>query len=192
LKFLVMLTIASSAVLSAQEANGFKLGAVSGYAGAGAMYVSGIEGLHPGLASGLEVGVHKYLGIFGSLDWIQQNRHASSCYRGCVSVSRKDNLYTLGAGLQVMASNRSRLVPYARVGMGYLHGTESVSIGGGIVSGYASDTSGAPALMAGGGLRTYLGRNFGLDVRVMGVRTIGYNGGGTAVTPSVGVFFQSR
>ncbi|HEY6272634.1 MAG TPA: hypothetical protein VIX19_11665 [Terriglobales bacterium] len=83
-----------------------------------------------------------------------------------------------------MGTNHSRVVPYVKFGMGYMEAL--VSAGG------ETGHEGAPTLVAGAGLRTYLSHHVGIDAGAMVMHNIGNNGGGTAIVPAVGFFFQSK
>src|SRR5262245_4721048 len=95
------------------------------------MHISTGSGLHPALLGGVSVGVHKYLGVFA----LGGNRRLGDSASGCMvvycaSASAKLNPYQLGGGLEVVASDRSRFVPYGRFGAAYAGANGSYRVSG--------------------------------------------------------------
>jgi hypothetical protein len=172
---------------------GFQPGTISGSGGFGVMHSSNGTGLHPAVTGGVDIGFHKYLGVFGSGGWSHMSDSASACvYYSCASASGKVNYYQVGGGLEVVGTNRSRVVPYGKFGAAYVGASARVSVSGGPIYVSGSGSASAPAVLVAGGVRTYINRHWGIDTQVTGLRTVGRNGGSTIVAPTVGVFFQSK
>jgi hypothetical protein len=173
---------------------GFQPGTVAGFAGVGAMHASGSgTGIHPTLGGGIELGFHKYLGVFGEGAWSRMSDSASACVGYyCAYASGKVNYYQVGGGLEIVGTNRSRFVPYGKFGGALVGAAATVSVNDGRFSGSASESASAPAILVAGGVRSYINRHWGIDAQVTGLRTVGGNGGSTIVAPTVGVFFQSK
>ena len=91
-------------------------------------------------------------------------------------------------GAEVVTTNRSRFVPYAKIGMGYGRATGSATVDGF----NANASSGSAAVVFGGGVRVYLYRHFGLVGDVLGFHFVGDHGGGTTVFSTIGIFVQSK
>jgi hypothetical protein len=172
---------------------GFHAGTVGGSIEGGGMHETGAGGgLHPALKGGVEIGVHKYLAIFGEGGWSHASGNASSCYGYyCASASATLNYYQLGGGLEVVGTNHSRFVPYGKIGAAYVGAGARVNLSG-VYSGSGSGYASAPAAVAGGGLRAYINHHVGIDTQVSFLRTLGNYGGSTIIAPTVGVFFQSK
>jgi hypothetical protein len=171
---------------------GFHAGTVGGSIEGGGMHETGANRFYPALKGGVEIGVHKYLAVFGEGGWAHTSGSASSCYYGyCASASARLNYYELGGGLEVVGTNRSRFVPYGKFGAAYVGASAAVNVRGVVGyrgTGYAS----APAALAGGGLRAYINHHVGINTQVSFLRTLGNYGGSTIIVPTVGVFFQSK
>jgi len=172
---------------------GFHLGTVSGSIGVAGAHLTGNNGLHPGALGSLDVGLGKYVGVFMQGGWVPMRQSASACYYGyCASASVNSNLYTFGGGFEFVGTNRSRFVPYGKLGFAYAGGTESGTLSGGGSYGSYSYATSAPAIITGGGVRAYITHKVGVDTQLALLRTVGSNGGGWVIAPTVGVFFQSR
>ena len=186
---LLVLLLASFAFAADNEGYGFQPGTVVGWGAGGGTFASGMTGFHPTIGAGLDIGFHKYLGIFveGGYSRVMNENITACAYGYCASANAKASMVQGGGGLEVVATNQSRFVPYGKIGMGYVRGIGSASSGG-----YSYGTSaGAPAILGGGGFRAYLNGHFGIDIQVTGLRTVGNNGGGTTGVVTVGVFVQS-
>jgi len=189
-----------TAALSAQNdktaektSYGMKAGTVMGSAGFGGMHFSGSSGLHPAIVGGADIGIHKYMAVFVDGGYSHAGNSASACVYGyCLSAGVSDHFYSVGGGFEVVGTNRSRFVPYGRIGAAYASIAEHARVGGNLVAGHYNTTGSAPAVLAGGGLRTYISRHIGIDAKVTMLRTVGNYGGGTAIAPTVGVFFQTK
>lgn len=165
---------------------GFELGTIGGSASFGAAHLGGLSGMHPAILGSFDVGLHKYLGIFADGGW--SHAGASACtYGACASVGV--HFYDVSGGLEIVGTNHSRIVPYAKVGFGYVDAQASAKVNG-FTAG--SGSAGAPAPRLGGGVRAYLNHHIAIDAQVTALRTVGNNGGATIIAPTVGVFFQSR
>jgi hypothetical protein len=180
-----------------QEDYGFRSGTFAGSADFAAMHLSSISGINPGLEGGAEVGLHKYVGIWGTGGWSRLNRSASLCNIGaCAAAVVHADYYHAGGGVEVVGSNHTRFVPYGRIGMAYWHASGSAAIGATngnlllLAAGWG--TSSSPAILFGGGVKVYITHHFGIDGGVMAARTVGNNGGLTVVAPMGGIFFQSK
>jgi hypothetical protein len=95
------------------------------------------------------------------------------------------NLYDLGGGLQWSIPNRTRIVPYFRAGLSWLHLTAIANVGG-----HSWDVNGNRlAGTFGGGIRVYASRNFGVitDLRVFHRTDIP-----SMVRVSGGLFYQFK
>lgn len=171
---------------------GMKAGTVMGSAGFGGMHFSGSNGLHPAIVGGAEIGLHKYMAVFVDGGYSHAGNSASACvYSYCVSAGLSEHFYSVGGGLEVVGTNRSRFVPYGRIGAAYASVAQRARVSG-LVGGSYGDTYSAPAVVAGGGLKTYITHRIGIDTKLTVLRTVGNNGGGTAIAPTVGVFFQTK
>ena len=172
---------------------GFQLGTVGGTARFGVMHETGMNGIHPAIEGGFDIGLHKYLGLFGQGGWSHLSGNASACYGYyCASASAKVNYYELGGGLEVVGTNHSRVVPYGKFGAAYVGATAKGYVVSGGYSASGSGYASAPAILFGGGVRAYINHHFGLDAGVTALRTVGNYGGSTILAPTVGVFFQSK
>jgi hypothetical protein len=61
------------------------------------MHETGWNGIHPAVEGGFDIGLHKYLGLFGQAGWSHLSGNASACYGYyCASASAKVNYYELG------------------------------------------------------------------------------------------------
>jgi len=201
-----LLLVSFGLALSAQTATttpapevsyGLQKGSVGGTLSLGAAHMTGLQGLHAGGQGTVDIGLHKYVGVFMQAGWTPIRSDGSACSYGyCATARGSANLYDLGAGVEVVGSNRSRFVPYGRLGVAYTHGSESASItaGGYGYGGYYSYSysTSAPAIVTGGGLKTYITHRLSLDTQLSLLRTVGQNGGGWVIAPTVGVSFQSK
>jgi len=175
-----------------QTSYGMKAGTVMGSAGFGGMHFSGSNGLHPAIVGGADIGIHKYMAVFVDGTWAHSGNSAGACVYGyCVSAGVSNHSYTVGGGFEVVGTNRSRFVPYGKIGAAYANTAQRVRVSG-IVAGNYGQTYSVPAVETGGGLRTYISHRIGIDTRLTALRTVGSRGGVTAIAPTVGVFFQSR
>ena len=165
---------------------GFRLGSVAADGGGGFTYSSGLSGLHPNFGGGLSVGVNKYLGIFGQGGYSPLAQGTYCDGAGCAGASA--HLTYVAGGVELIATNRSRVVPYARVGAGYGRGV--VSFSGSSLN--VDVSQGSPALDFGGGIRAYVTRHFGISAGAQVLHFVGSSGGGTVVMPTAGVFAQSK
>src|ERR1022692_3977233 len=165
---------------------GFRLGSVAADGGGGFTYSSGLSGLHPNFGGGLSVGVNKYLGIFGQGGYSPLAQGTYCDGTGCAGASA--HLTYVAGGVELIATNRSRVVPYARVGAGYGRGV--VSFSGSSLN--VDVSQGSPALDFGGGIRAYVTRHFGISAGAQVLHFVGSSGGGTVVMPTAGVFAQSK
>ena len=181
----VLFILSISAFAGDSGPYGIQLGSVIGFGGAGLGYDSGRAGIHPGFGGGVEVGLHRYFGLFGDVDYLSRfNDAVYTCYQGCIYGSVKSNLVDAAGGLEVVGNNHSRFVPYAKIGMGYGRATGSAF-------GYSA-SAGAPAIAFGVGLHAYVRRHFGIEAQVLTLHYVGSNGGGTTAVSTFGVFLQSK
>jgi hypothetical protein len=194
-----LLLAASAASAQNDEWHGSRLGSVAIGANGGITYVSalkdvpGLGSTHPTVGGWVSVGLHRYFGLFVQAGYSPlANASGSYCAYGvCAGVSANANIIHVAAGLEAVGSNRSRVVPYGRVGWGYGRGAASTSVNilnQGWVG--ASISQGAPAIAFGGGIRTYLTEHFGLSGGLDAYRTVGNYGGNTFLMPVGGVFAQ--
>jgi hypothetical protein len=201
---LTLIVLSFAAILSAQNvvppaggeepsSYGFQRGTVLGFASGGGMHASGPSGFNPAAGAGLEVGLHKYFGLFVDGGWSRASAGYASCLYGgwCQAEAVKANFYNAAAGFEVMGTNHSRFVPYAKIGAGYLDGVGTSYSISGPYSLTASDSTGSLVARFGGGLRTYLTHHVGIDIQVNALQRLG-SGGGTMVGPTVGLFFQTK
>jgi hypothetical protein len=187
---MVFVVLSLGAYAADDGAYGFQPGTVVGWGGGGGTYASGLTGIHPTVGGGIEVGFHRYLGIFGEGGYSRMlNESVSGCAYGyCASATAKASAIQVGGGLEVVGTNHSRFVPYGKIGMGYVRGYGSASS-----SGYSySASAGAPAIVFGGGFRAYVNHHFGIDTQFTGLRTVGNYGGGTTGIGTVGICLQSK
>jgi hypothetical protein len=175
-----------SALAADKEGYGSQLGTVVGFGGAGLTYSSGMTGVHPGFGGGFEIGLHRYLGVFGEGGYNRMlNEKVTGCYlASCLSVNAKASLVHAAGGIEVIGSNHSRVVPFGKFGMGYGHASGSVM-------GFGA-SNGAPAIAFGGGVRAYINTHFGFQAQVLGLHYVGNHGGGTTGVSTFGVFAQSK
>lgn len=163
---------------------GFQLGSLAAEGTGGATLVSGLSSVYPGFGGGLSVGLHRYLGIFGQGGY-SQLLHGTYCDNFCTASA---HLTYFAGGLELVATNRSRIVPYARFGAGYGRGVVSVS-----ADNTTLDVSqGSVAVAFGGGVRAYIGRHFGITAGVQILHFVGSAGGNTVYMPTAGLFAQSK
>jgi hypothetical protein len=146
-------------------AYGLQRGSV-GVFGGGGFQVSG--GAHPSVEGGLDVGLCKYLGLYGE---------------GTYTLAYNANVREFfgGGGIMVAGTNRSRIVPFLRGGMDY--GRLTVFRWGGM---------NVPAIRYGGGFDAYVTRHFGIETQVSGLRTVGNYGGDNIGFVTFGIFYRSK
>lgn len=185
-------TVASTSEKKEAAPYGFRLGTVSGAVEFGGMYMQGVRGIHPALLGRFEAGLHKYVGVFMEGGYSRAGDNGSVCVSYyCASYNVRSNFYSFGGGMEVIGSNRSRVVPYGKFGLAYAYGTDSADVSG-VITGTIRDGAGAPAILTGGGVRTYITHNVGINTHVSVLRTVGNYGGAWIFAPTVGVFFQSK
>lgn len=143
---------------------GFRRGAVAVAFAAGTSWRRGF-GVGADVAGGFGVGLHRYVAAFGFGTY-------SGFSAGHVSFG--------AGGLEVVGTNRSRVVPYANLGAAYT----SVS--------YGPFSWSAPGVAFGGGVRVYVRHSAGFTSGLMAVRVLGNSGGYTTFVPVFGFFGQSR
>ena len=143
----------------------------------------------PTFGGGFEVGLHRYFGVFwdGTYTRLVNDGVAVCTNVACISGDVKASAIVFSGGLEVVGTNRSRVVPYAKVGMGY--GREWASIFG---VGFFGDSIRAPAIAFGGSVHIYITQHFGIESQVLGYRFFHNGGGSTAIIPTFGVFAQSK
>lgn len=165
---------------------GFQLGTIAGSASFGAAHIGSLNGMHPAILGSFDIGLHKYLGVFADGGWSHAGASACGGFN-CASVGV--HMYNVSGGLEVVGTNHSRIVPYARIGFGYVDARASASVNGFTA---ASAAAGAPAARFGGGVRAYLNHHIAVDAQLTALRTFSNGGGATIIAPTVGVFFQSK
>ena len=108
------------------QARGIQPGSVIGFGGAGLGHDSGSAGIHPSFGGGIVLGLTGHLGVFAEGDYTRIPTPQSSvdfpgvgslCFCGGV----KPGLMNLAGGGEVVGTNHSRFVPYAKLGPGYGH-----------------------------------------------------------------------
>lgn len=186
---LLLLSSFSSHAADNTGLHGLQLGSVTAFGGAGFSYSSGLSGVHPNFGGGVSVGLHRYFGVFAEGGYSRMgNVNDATCSPACVYTDVKLSFTDFAGGLEVVGTNRSRIVPFAQVGVGYGRGTGSVAF-----SGFSlSASTGTTAIAFGGGIRAYLSHHVGISVDVMGLRLVGNEGGGTVGVSRLGVFVQSK
>lgn len=172
---------------------GFQLGTISGFVNFAPAHITDLNGLHLGAEGGAEFGVHKYIGIFTQAGWTGLGASASSCYGVyCANAKVRADYADVGGGVEVIGTNHTRFVPYGKFGVGYMLARASASAA---VPGYvyygASDSVNSPTLIYGGGLKVYVNHHFGVSGGFTSYTSLG-SVHGTAIAPTVGVFFQSK
>jgi hypothetical protein len=151
---------------------GLEPGSVGVFAGAGTTLNNGT---HTALDGGVDVGLFKRFGLYAEAsDAFAHYAHANAFYGG--------------GGIMVTANNHSRIVPYGRVGMDYGKVSQSVTVGRVTVSSHLH----ASAVRYGGGIDAYATRNFGVEVQVADLYTVGRYGGTNATGIIFGVFYRTR
>jgi hypothetical protein len=83
--------------------------------------------------------------------------------------------------VEVTGNNKSRIVPFARVGMDY--GRLTVFHWGGM---------NIPALHLGGGFEAYVTKHFGVETQVSVLHTLGNYGGDNAGFVTFGLFYRTK
>jgi hypothetical protein len=161
----VLILFASSGFAQEAPSYGLQSGSIGAFVTGGAEVSAGA---HPTIAGGVDVGLHKYVGLYGEVGY-------TLAYNGQVGE------FLGGGGLEVTANNRSRIVPFARVGMDYARVTV-FGLGGANV----------PAVRYGGGFDAYLTRHFGIETQVTGLRTVGRLGGDNIGFVTFGLFYRTR
>lgn len=179
-------TIGTNGRLSSEE-YGVQAGSVIGEGGGGLAFGSGI-GAEPHVEGGVTVGLHRYFGLFAQGGYSRLASGSISCSPGFCLVNAKADLKYFAGGIEAVASNRSRTVPYGKAGYAYTKGGASVTSGN-----FGVSTSiGVPALEFGGGIRFYLGRKFGVYGDVTAQHFVGPYGGNTIGATTFGFFAQSK
>jgi len=189
--------LAVSGAQAQEESYGFNLGTVLMGATGSISYSSALEDIglgsvHPTVGGGVSVGLHKYFGLFAhGGDTPVASASAKSCVYGvCANARASANIIHVVGGFEVIGTNRSRFVPFGRVGFGYGRGAVSGSVSTAYGGVSATVSQGTPDVAFGGGLRTYLTRHFGISAGWDAYRTVGNNGGNTFFMPVGGVFAQ--
>jgi hypothetical protein len=111
-----------------------------------------------------------------------------TCSPTCIYTNVKLSLTDFSGGLELVGTNHSRIVPFAKIGMGYGRGSGSVAVSGFSVSA----STGSAAIAFGGGIRAYISHHFGVAADVTALHFVGNEGGGTTMVSTVGVFVQSK
>jgi hypothetical protein len=170
-------TVPVAGQVTASPTYGLQTGTVGGFVDGGGLHASGGGGLYPALKTGMDIGITKYIGVFAEGGASRISESTVVCPYRCAVISYRANLYEAGGGVEVVGTNHSHFVPYAKVGMAYTW------VGGG---------SGDPAILAAGGLRSYITHHVGIDAQFTVVHVLSRYGDGTYIAPTVGVFFQSK
>jgi len=171
------------------EFRGIQPGSVIGFVGAGPGYDSSSSGIHPSFGGGLAIGLTQHFGLFAESDYtmIPTPSPSTSYILGilpvCFCGGNRPDLVNIAAGLELVGSNHSHFVPYAKIGPGFGHADHGFSD-------YVGTS--AAAIAFGGGLRVYIKKNFGIQAQALAQHYIGGSGGGTTMLPTFGVFLQSR
>jgi hypothetical protein len=117
------------------------------------------------------LGLPHNLGVYGDGGWnrvwkfrMADDRSRESQGIDARTASASVNLYDLGGGLQWNIPNRTRIVPYFRAGLSWIHPTAVANVGAQSWDGNANRLAGT----FGGGIRVHASRNFGVitDLRV--------------------------
>ena len=172
---LALIVLSTSAFAADKETFGYQPGTVLGFIGLGGG--GGASGIHPASMLGIEVGVSRYVGMFGEGGY--------TCAFNCSSTgSVTGGALQFEAGVKLVATNNSRFVPFAKLGFGAMRGF-------GRSEGYYAFSNSIPAAVLGAGLRIYVNPHFGIETQITGLRTVGNNGSSTSGVGTFGIFLQS-
>jgi len=143
---------------------GLERGSFGAFVGGGA-WIS--HGTHPLISGGIDYGLAKYFGLYAELGEGWAYSQVGS--------------FRAGGGAMVSINNRSRIVPFARLGVAYQRNT---------LFGSDLHVNGA-ALHYAGGFDVYASRHFGIETQVLGASGIS-NLHGNSATITFGVFYRSH
>jgi hypothetical protein len=162
---LILTALFAVSGFAAEGSYGLERGSVGAFVGGG-VWIS--QGTHPAIGGGMDFGLHKYVGLYGEAG------------EGLAYGARMGAFMTNG-GVMVTGNNRSRIIPFARVGMGYERTT---------AFGYGVHLNRALVSYA-GGFDAYITKHFGMETQIRGGTTLGYYGSSGA-TIGFGVFYRSK
>ena len=166
MKYAILISLLAVAGLHAENPSyGLERGSI-GANFSGGMQIN--QGAHPALTGGIDIGLAKYVGLYAE-------------GTGVLAYHANVGEFFGGGGVMFTANNKSRIVPFAKVGMDYGR-IEVFHLGGANV----------PAIRYGGGFDAYITRKFGIETQVAGIRTVGNLGGDNAGFVTFGVFYRSR
>jgi len=166
LRVLILILVVTSGVFASDgDSYGLQRGSVGAYVGGGP-WVS--YGTHPQIGGGMDFGLAKYVGLYAGVG-------EGLAYRAQVGT------FAAGGGVMIAATNKSRIVPFAKFG-GTYNRTTVFGVGGVNI----------PVIGYGGGVDAYCTRHFGIHTGVSGGRSVGRFGGGNSATVSFGVFYRSK
>lgn len=163
----LMMVMAVAAL--AGSADGDSYGLQKGSFGAnfgGGMQIN--AGAHPMVTGGIDIGLAKYVGLYAEGTGVL-------AYKGNVGE------FFGGGGLMVTANNRSRIVPFARIGADY-----------GRLQLFGWGGANVPLLKASGGFDAYITRHFGIETQVGMMHSLGRVGGHNLGAVTFGVFYRSK
>jgi len=171
---LAFIVLSTSAFAADKDTFGYQPGTVLGFIGLGGG--GGASGIHPASMLGIEVGLTRYVGIFGEGGY--------TCAYNCSFSTSTGGALQFEAGVKMVATNNSRFVPFAKLGFGAVRGF-------GRSGGYYAFSNSVPAAVLGAGLRIYVNPHFGFETQITGLRTVGNYGGSTSGVGTFGIFLQS-